>query len=99
MEKRKVTIHVGGKAYTLMSTDSDEYMQRMENLADRTLRETSAATHQSIQASAVLAVISLADEVIKSQDENSRLRRELMRTQEALAEANRQQVALLGAAR
>ncbi len=95
MDKRKVTIHVGGKAYTLMSTDTDEYMQRMEALADRTLREISAATHQSVQASAILAVISLADEVIKSQDENSRLRRELYSTQEALAEANRQQAVLL----
>ena len=45
--------------------------------------------------SAILAVISLADEVIKSQDENSRLRRELYSTQEALAEANRQQAVLL----
>ena len=79
-----------------MSTDTDEYMSRVETLSDRTLRETASATHLSVQASAVLAVISLADEVIKSQDENSRLRRELLKVQQELAEANEQQEALLG---
>ena len=40
------------------------------------------ATRQSVQQAAVLAVISLADEVIKSQDEISRLRRELQQLRE-----------------
>ena len=70
-------------------------MNRVEALSDRTLRETASAMHTSIQASAVLAVISLADEVIKSQNENSRLRRELENVRKQLEEANRQTAALL----
>ncbi|MBQ9307529.1 MAG: cell division protein ZapA [Clostridia bacterium] len=84
-EKRKVAVNVGGKGYTLVSSDPAEHVQRVAALADRTLREIALSTRQSVQQSAVLAVISLADEVIKAQDENSRLRREIqgLRTEAA----------------
>ena len=82
-EKKKIAVNVGGKGYTLVSSDPPAYVQRVAAYADRTLKETSMAAHQSIQQSAVLAVISLADEVIKSQDEISRLRREIRKLREA----------------
>jgi len=75
-DKKKIAVNVGGKGYTLVSSDPPAYVQRVAAFADRTLRETAMATHQSVQQAAILAVISLADEVIKSQDEISRLRRE-----------------------
>jgi hypothetical protein len=75
-DKKKIADNVGGKGYTLVSSDPPAYVQRVAAFADRTLRETAMATHQSVQQAAILAVISLADEVLKSQDEISRLRRE-----------------------
>ena len=85
-EKRKIAVNVGGKGYTLVSSDPPAYVQRVAALADRTLRETAAATHQSVQQAAVLAVISLADDVIKSQEEVSRLRRELQKIRQTDAQ-------------
>ena len=85
-EKRKIAVNVGGKGYTLVSSDPPAYVQRVAALADRTLRETAAAAHQSVQQAAVLAVISLADDVIKSQEEVSRLRRELQKIRQTDAQ-------------
>ena len=82
MEKRRVAVNVGGKGYTLFSSDPQEHVQRVADYADRRLRETATATHQTVSQAAIQTVIALSDEVIKAQDENSRLRRELQKLRE-----------------
>ena len=81
-EKRRVAVNVGGRGYTLYSSDPPEHVTRVADYADRKLREIAMVTHQSVQQAALQAVIALSDEVIKAQDENSRLKREILRLRE-----------------
>ena len=78
MEKQKTVVTVGGKEYTLVSSDSPEYMNRVAAYVDRKLEEMSMATRLPTNMVAVLTSLNMADELMKSHDENSRLRREIM---------------------
>lgn len=69
MEKRRVTIYIAHRPYSFYSTDTDEYIHELEEKANQVLRETASATHSSIQASAVLTVVSLADEILRKEKE------------------------------
>ena len=89
VEKRKVNVNVAGKLYTLVTNDDQAYVNRVADIADRTLRETAMATRQSIQQAGPLAVISLADELVKSRDQITFLERELTRLRQALEEAEK----------
>ena len=86
VEKQKGSVWVGGKEYTLVSSDTPEYMQRVAAYADRVLRETAMATRLPTAQANIMAMITLADEVMKAQDENTRLRRELRALRERLGE-------------
>lgn len=77
MEKQKTIVRVAGKEYTLVSADSPEYINRVANYVDRRITETAFATRMNKENVAVLVSLNLADELMKAQDENARLRREL----------------------
>ena len=84
MEKQKTTVRVAGKEYTLLSDDPPAYLHRVAAFADRKLQEMTLASRLPAASANVLAAINLADELLKAQDENSRLRRELARLHEEL---------------
>ena len=77
MEKQKTIVRVAGKEYTLVSVDSPEYISRVAGYVDRRITETAFATRMNKENVAVLVSMNLADELMKAQDENARLRREL----------------------
>ena len=77
MEKRKMTVLVAGKPYTLVSADPTEYVKRVASFVDRRLSETAAATNLPSGQAAVLTCFNLAEELMKSQDENTMLRRQM----------------------
>ncbi len=77
MDKQKTTVRVAGKEYPLVSADSPEYLGRVAAYVDRRIMETAYATRLNKESAAVLAALNIADELMKSQDENARLRREL----------------------
>ena len=77
MEKQKTTLRVAGKEYALASTDSPEHLARVASYVDRRIMETAFATRQNKESAAVLVSLNMADELMKAQDENARLRREL----------------------
>ena len=77
MEKQKTIDRVAGKEYTLVSADSPEYINRVANYVDRRITETAFATRMNKENVAVLVSLNMADELMKAQDENARLRREL----------------------
>ena len=77
MEKKRVTIRVAGKDYNMTSSDSEAYVRRVAAYVDRKIGELMLATRLPAADAAVLAAITLADDVFKAQDENTRLRREL----------------------
>lgn len=77
MEKQKVTVRVAGREYTLVSADSVEHLSRVAAYVDRQITEMQFAARTSKENAAVLAALNLADELMKAQDENARLRRTL----------------------
>lgn len=89
MEKQKTTVHVAGREYTLVSSDAPEYMNRVAAYVDRKISETALATRLPIDKAAVLTALNIADELMKSHDENSRIRRELMNVRRELEEARK----------
>ena len=77
MEKQKITVNVAGRPYTLVSSDPPEYVRRVADYVDRKLNETAVATRLASAQAAVLTCFQLADELMKAQDENTHLRRQM----------------------
>ena len=91
MEKQKITVSVAGRNYTLVSTDPPAFVRRVAALADRRLSETAAATNLPSAQAAVLTCLNLAEDLLRAQDENTLLRRQLDRLSRAGREATRSQ--------
>lgn len=70
MEKRKMTVTVAGKPYTLVSADPPEHVKRVAAYVDRQLSETASATNLPSGQAAVLTCFRLAEELLRAQDEN-----------------------------
>ena len=77
MEKQKITVTVAGKNYTLVSGDPPEYVKRVAAYVDRKLRETEAVTNLPSGQAAVLTCFNLAEDLLKAQDENTLLRKQM----------------------
>lgn len=69
----------GGENYTLTSSDDPDYVRRVAAYVDRRLSETAAATNLPSGQGAVLTCFQLTDELMKAQDENRMLRRQMER--------------------
>lgn len=78
------TLRINGRDYTLTGTDSAEHMRRIGVYVDRKIAETGASAFMNREASAVIAALSIADELMSAQDDNTRLRRELMQARQEL---------------
>lgn len=77
MEKRKMTVTVAGKPYTLVSADPPEHVKRVAEFVDRRLSETAAVTNLPSAQTAVLTCFQLAEDLLKAQDENRMLQRRM----------------------
>lgn len=84
MEKVKTTVRIAGKDYTMVGNDSAEHMHRVAVYVDRKMKELSAAAPIAGSMVAVLTAMNIADELIKSQDEITRLRSEMLALQQKL---------------
>ena len=82
--ERTYTLRVAGKDYTITSGDAPEHVRRMGMYVDRKIAETASSGFVSREAATVIAALSLADELITAQDDNTRLRRELLEARQAL---------------
>ena len=78
MKKYKVVVHLMGHDYTLLTDQSPEQVQRVARYVDRKLRETAITTRAAEPMVATLTSMTLADELFRAQDENVRLKRELL---------------------
>ena len=76
MDKQKYTVTVAGKNYTLVSGDPPVFVKRVAAFVDRKLSETETVTNLPSGQAAVLTCFNLAEELLKSQDENTILRRQ-----------------------
>ena len=89
MEKQKTVVRVAGKEYALVSSDPPAYMQRVAAYVDRKLNERALASRLPSNMVSVLACLNMADELMKSHDENTRLRRELTALRQELEQAKK----------
>ena len=77
MSVNTVTVTIAGREFSLNSTGCPESVQRTAALVDRKMRELMAGGIANREAAAVLAALTYADELIRAQDDNTRLRRKL----------------------
>ena len=77
MDKQKITVTVAGRNYTLVSGDPPEYVRRVAAFVDRKLSETAAVTNLPSGQAAVLTCFNLAEDLLKAQDENTLLRKQM----------------------
>ncbi len=91
MQKNKAVVSVHGKEYTVVSTDAPEYMQRVAGYVDRRMNELAMATYLPEQRLYALTALNLADELLKSKDENNALRKELTQLRVALQNAQKKE--------
>ena len=68
---------MAGRNYTLVSGDPPAYVKRVAAYVDRKLSETEAVTNLPSGQAAVLTCFNLAEDLLKAQDENTMLRRQM----------------------
>lgn len=70
MSKNKIVATVGGRPYSIIGTESEEYLFRVGSYVDRKIKEiTTAYPCMSTTDAASLAAINIADELLKLRDE------------------------------
>lgn len=84
MAKIKTTVRVAGRDYTLVGGESEEQTRRVAICVDRKMTELALASRLDSQTVAVLTAMNIAEDLLKAQDENTSLRRELLSMQEKL---------------
>lgn len=77
MQKIKTTVKIAGKEYVLATYDSQEYVQEVAAWVDRQMNELAEATKLPAGQLAVLAAVNAADDMMKSREENRRLKQQL----------------------
>ncbi len=67
MQKRRVTISIGGVPCVFYSDDSAEYLGTLAQRANAAMRETAEFSGQSAYRNAVLSVLSVTDELLRTE--------------------------------
>ncbi len=76
--KTKAVVRIGGRDYTMVGVESEEHIKRIAVYVDRKMEELMYATRLPQPMVAVLTAMNIADDLVKAQDENTRLRKELL---------------------
>ena len=79
------TLRIAGKDITLSTDDAPDLVHRVAVFADRRIAEASAGGLVAKEKATLLTCISLSEELILAQDENTRLRRELLEAKRRLS--------------
>lgn len=77
MKKSKVSIRLMGHELALVTDQNPEDVQRIARYVDRKMREIAIVTRAGDTLVPVLTSMTLAEELFRAQDENTRLKREL----------------------
>lgn len=86
MDKEKREVRIAGKRYTLSASGTAEHVERMIGLLNERLSEAAVVSPRTDrETAAIAAALSIADELINAQDDNTRLRRELTEAHEHAA--------------
>lgn len=83
--RQNFTFRIAGRDYTISSSDSPEHMRRVAVYVDRRITEVSSTGMLARESAAVVAALSIAEELMTAQDDNTRLRRELWQAKKELS--------------
>lgn len=87
MNKIRTVVRIAGKEYPITSYDTEDYVRRVAQYVDRKISELSMATRLPAQEVATLTAVTIADDLVKSREEITRLQTELEKTRAALEKA------------
>lgn len=83
--KNKIQVKINGMEYTLLSTEPEEYVQKVASMVNRKMNEvTENCPHLSTAMAAVLSAINLADTCLKSDGNADHLRTQIAEYAEEL---------------
>ena len=91
MEKIKTTVRIAGREYTMTGTDSEEHIHRVAAYVDRKMGEATLVTRMPDNMISVLVAMNVADELLKAQDENTRLRKRMTQLEQQMTKARAMQ--------
>lgn len=78
MSKNKVTVTIAGKGYTVLSSETEEYVQKVAQHLDKKISEIAYLNSQlTVQMSIILAAINVTDEYFKSLSSADNLRQQI----------------------
>ena len=77
MNKNSLTVHIGGREYTLTSSGDEEWTKRVAGYVDRKIDEVTLHSSMSAEIAAVVAALSVTEELFHAQEENQKLRNRL----------------------
>ena len=83
--RNRVVVNIGGKDYTMVAAEGEDYVRQCAELVDQHLREVTQDSRLSQADAAVLAAMNVADLYLKEQETAENLRRQV---KENLEEAN-----------
>ena len=81
MSKNTLTVSIGGREYTLTSPENEEWTRRVAAYVDRKIAEVSLHSSMSTEIAAVVASLSITEELFEAQKENQALRSRLYQAQ------------------
>jgi len=88
-ERNKVEVKIGGKEYTLVGAESEEYIQKVALYIDKKMSEIlKANSHLSTTMAAVLTAVNVADDLFKVQESEGRLKTQLEKLLQEIQELN-----------
>ena len=88
MSKNTLTVSIGGREYTLTSPENEEWTRRVAAYVDRKIAEVSLHSSMSTEIAAVVASLSITEELFEAQKENQALRSRLYQAQNDRHEQN-----------
>ena len=85
MAKNRTEIRIAGREYVMISEESPEYIHRVAAYVNRRMDEINVAGKLSNVQLSVLTSLNIADELLKAQDDNARMRKDLAEARQQLA--------------
>ena len=77
MKGETLSVRIGGRDYTLTSAESAEWTKRVADYVDRKINEVSMHTAMNREIAAVIAALSITEELFQAQQQNQALRNRL----------------------
>ena len=90
-EKNKLTVKINNKEYTIASKESREYMLRVADVVDRSMKDIAKSFPElNTSMTAVLAALNLADEYVRLEYDHKKLNKEMTAQREKIRELEAQ---------